>query len=68
MMAGAMAGAQQPQQQQQQQESASASPTTKAEIQALLDNLDMRLANGDLSETAYNRLAEKWQKRLDEMG
>jgi membrane protease subunit (stomatin/prohibitin family) len=46
----------------------SANPQTKAEIQALLDSLDMQLATGKLSEEAYNRLTEKWQKRLSELG
>lgn len=54
----------------QQQASASVSdnPQTKAEVQALLDNLDMKLAKGEISEAVYNRLVEKWQKKLDEMG
>ncbi len=42
-------------------------PQTKEEVQALLDNLDMKLAKGELSEAVYNRLVEKWQKRLNEM-
>jgi membrane protease subunit (stomatin/prohibitin family) len=42
-------------------------PQTRAEILALLDALDIKLANGELSEAAYNRLAEKWQQRLNEM-
>ncbi len=45
-----------------------ANPQTKAEIQALLDSLDLRLANGELSEAAYNRLVEKWQARLQALG
>lgn len=65
MMAGAMG-------QQQQQQGASGSgaavPATRAEIQALLDNLDMRLANGEITQDAYDRLVAKWQARLDEMG
>jgi membrane protease subunit (stomatin/prohibitin family) len=70
MMAGMMQPAQQPQQQQQQpQQSAPPSnPTSAADIQALLDNLDMRLAMGEISETAYNTLTEKWKARLDSMG
>ena len=48
--------------------SVSENPQTKEEIQALIDNLDMKLAKGELSEAVYNRLVEKWQKRLDEMG
>jgi membrane protease subunit (stomatin/prohibitin family) len=52
----------------QQPASVSENPQTKEEIQALIDNLDMKLAKGELSEAVYNRLVEKWQKRLDEMG
>lgn len=47
---------------------ASSNPQTKEEIQALLDNLDVQLASGKISETAYNTLYNKWQKRLDSMG
>ena len=68
MISQAMAGAQQPQQPQQTQQSAApATPKTKADIQALLDNLDMRLANGEISEAVYEKLTAKWQKRLEEM-
>lgn len=51
-------------------QSASAPPTpqTKAEIQALIDALDVRFANGEISEAAYNRLIEKWNQRLQELG
>jgi membrane protease subunit (stomatin/prohibitin family) len=45
-----------------------ANPQTKEEIQALLDNLDMQLASGKISETAYNTLVAKWQKRLQDLG
>jgi hypothetical protein len=44
------------------------SPATKEQIHALLDALDLKLASGELSEAAYNRLVEKWQKRLEELG
>ncbi len=66
-----MAGAFQQQQQQQQPEaepSGVQAPRTREEIQALLDELDVRLAKGEISEAAYERLVAKWQKRLDEMG
>jgi membrane protease subunit (stomatin/prohibitin family) len=46
----------------------SGNPQTKEEIQALLDNLDMQLASGKISESAYNTLVAKWQKRLADMG
>ncbi|MCA9904261.1 MAG: hypothetical protein KC547_10410, partial [Anaerolineae bacterium] len=48
-------------------EAATAAPKTKAEVQAMLDSLDMKLANGEISEAVYNRLVEKWQQRLSEM-
>lgn len=47
---------------------ATANPQTKEEVQTLLDSLDAKLASGELSESVYNRLVEKWQKRLEEMG
>jgi membrane protease subunit (stomatin/prohibitin family) len=47
---------------------ANANPQTKEEIQALLDALDGKLASGEISEAVYNRLVEKWQKRLEEIG
>ncbi|MDL1897389.1 hypothetical protein FBQ82_14075 [Anaerolineae bacterium CFX7] len=40
-------------------------PQTRAEIQTLLDKLDVRLANGEISETTYRRVSAKWQTRLD---
>ena len=68
----ALAGAfQQPQQQQEgtQQSGGGApqAPQTREEIQALLDNLDMRFANGEISEATYERLVAKWQAKLDEL-
>ncbi len=45
-----------------------ANPQTPAEIKALLDNLDMRLANGEISESVYNKLYAKWEERLKELG
>jgi membrane protease subunit (stomatin/prohibitin family) len=57
-----------PNQQGTAQPAANANPQTKAEVQALLDSLDVKLASGELSETAYNRLVEKWTQRLKELG
>jgi membrane protease subunit (stomatin/prohibitin family) len=71
MMQQQMTQQQQPPQQQPPAASAPAAsnnPQTVPEIRALLDQLDIRLANGELSETAYNRLVEKWEKRLKELG
>ncbi len=45
----------------------SANPQTREEIQALIDNLDVKLMNGEISEAVYNRLVAKWQQRLDSM-
>lgn len=44
---------------------ASSTPSTREEIQAMLDNLDMRFANGEISEEAYNRMVAKWSERLN---
>lgn len=46
---------------------APANPTTKAEVQALLDQLDAQLLAGKISEAVYNRLIEKWTQRLNEL-
>jgi len=47
---------------------APAVPQTAAEIQATLDNLDLRLAAGEIGEETYNRLYAKWEARLNELG
>lgn len=39
-------------------------PQTAAEIQTLLDKLDVRLANGEISEAIYQVVTAKWQARL----
>jgi len=41
-------------------------PQTRQEIQTLLDKLDVRLANGEISEAIYKQVKEKWEKRLGE--
>jgi membrane protease subunit (stomatin/prohibitin family) len=66
-LGGMIAQAMQPAMQQQQAAPQAAAPTTKAEIKALIDSLDMRLANGEISESTYGRLVGKWEKRLAEM-
>ena len=60
---------QQPTQQQPQQAGAgqAAAPKTAQEIQQMLDSLDARLMNGEISEDLYNTLRGKWQSRLDEL-
>lgn len=42
-------------------------PTTKAQVQALLDQLDTKLMSGEISEAVYNRLIEKWEQRKNEL-
>jgi hypothetical protein len=42
-------------------------PQTAADVQAMIDNLDMRLASGEISEAVYTRLVAKWEAKLKEM-
>lgn len=42
-------------------------PQTKEQILALIDSLDMKLANGEISEETYKRLVAKWQERLSQL-
>ena len=48
--------------------SAPSVPQTKEEIQAMIDSLDVKLMNGEISEAVYERLLAKWQQRLNELG
>jgi len=50
------------------QRQASGNPQTKEEIQAFLDSLDMKLANGQITEETYKSLSAKWQERLKSIG
>jgi regulator of protease activity HflC (stomatin/prohibitin superfamily) len=43
-------------------------PMDRARVQQMLDNLDERLAAGEISEATYDKLRAKWEKRLEEMG
>jgi len=43
-------------------------PQTKQEIQAMLDSLDMKLANGEISEDIYKKMVAKWEERLKGLG
>jgi membrane protease subunit (stomatin/prohibitin family) len=45
-----------------------ATPQSKEQIQQMLDNLDLRFSNGQISEDTYKQLSAKWQARLKEMG
>jgi len=55
----------QPQPQQSQQPAPAAGAQTKAQIRAAMTNLDVRLANGEISEATYNRLYENLSKALE---
>jgi membrane protease subunit (stomatin/prohibitin family) len=65
-MAGAFAGGQKPADS-AGAAAAAAAPTSAAEVQALLDSLDMRLAKGEIDQATYGKLSEKWQARLKDM-
>jgi membrane protease subunit (stomatin/prohibitin family) len=47
---------------------AAAVPQTAEEIKAYLDQLDAKLAAGEISEKVYEKLTEKWEARLKELG
>ncbi|HML20208.1 MAG TPA: SPFH domain-containing protein [Aggregatilinea sp.] len=68
MMMQMMQNNQQGGQQAPQQAAAPAVPQTAAEIRAYLDQLDMKLASGELSESMYDKLSQKWEARLKELG
>jgi hypothetical protein len=53
---------------QQPPAAAGAVPQTREEIQAMIDGLDVKLMNGEISEATYQRLVAKWQAKLDELG
>lgn len=64
-------GGQQPAQQQAPAPQAPAGggvPTTREEIQGSIDALEMRLMNGEISESIFERLMAKWQSKLDALG
>ncbi len=46
---------------------ASGTPTTKAEVQAMIDGLDMRFSKGEISEETYNRMVARWEEKLKGM-
>lgn len=42
-------------------------PQTKEEVQTFIDNLDVKLMNGEITEQTYNNLLAKWTERLSKM-
>jgi membrane protease subunit (stomatin/prohibitin family) len=75
-MAGMLGQAfQQPQAQPQPQQpapgpapAASAGPLTRAQVQEAIDTLDMRFSRGEIGEDTYNRMLQRWESRLKELG
>ncbi|MEO0561372.1 MAG: SPFH domain-containing protein [Chloroflexota bacterium] len=57
----------QPQQQQAAPAAPSSAPQTLAEVQQILDDLDMKLMNGEISETIYTKMYQKWEARMADM-
>jgi len=51
--------------QQQQQAVPAVGAAAGQDVQQVLDNLDMRLASGEISEETYNKLYAKWESKLD---
>ncbi len=47
---------------------ASGTIISREQVQQAIDNLDMRFSMGEMSEATYQRLVQKWQTRLQEMG
>lgn len=45
----------------------SAAPMTREKIEEMLDKLDERFSNGEISEQTYLNLQDKWQKRLEKL-
>lgn len=43
-------------------------PTSREEIQGAIDALELRLMNGEISESIFERLMAKWQSKLDALG
>lgn len=66
-MMNQMQQGQQPQQTQSAAPAANATPKTAEEIEAALDALEIRLMNGEISEDLYNKMAAKWQAKLQEL-
>jgi membrane protease subunit (stomatin/prohibitin family) len=45
----------------------SGSPQTKADVQQILDDLDMKLMSGEISEAIYTRMYAKWETRMADL-
>lgn len=45
----------------------SAAPQTKADVQKILDDLDMKLMSGEISEAIYTRMYQKWEERMAQL-
>lgn len=69
MLNQALGQGQQPQQAPQAQPApAAAGPLTRQQVQEAIDTLDLRFSKGEVAEDTYNRLMQKWERRLAELG
>lgn len=66
MMENMSGGGQGAANQQQTAAESSGAPQSRADVTAALEKLDLRLMNGEISESLYNTLKEKWEAKLDE--
>lgn len=48
-------------------QSSATGPMTREKIEEMLDKLDERFANGEISEQVYLNMQSKWQKRLEQL-
>jgi uncharacterized membrane protein len=37
-------------------------------VQDAIDSLDLRFSKGEISEETYNRMLQRWEARLKELG
>jgi hypothetical protein len=46
----------------------SSAALTRAQVQDAIDSLDLRFSKGEISEETYNRMLQRWEARLKELG
>ena len=67
-LAGALGQAFQQRQQPAQPQTGGAGPLTRQQVQEAIDALDLRFSKGEIGEETYNRMIQKWETRLQELG
>ena len=53
---------------QQSQAAPAGGALTRQQVQEAIDALDLRFSKGEVGEETYNRMIQKWEQRLKEMG